>query len=96
MAFINPMSFLLLTISNEIVLETTTVPKIKTNSKTDQMKVSKNTRMDDADGVDVRSVVTSNNTVPNRKRNVVEATTLEIERRARAERNGLRLRSCDA
>jgi len=90
------MSFLLLTISNEIVLETTTVPKIKTNSKTDQMKVSKNTRMDDADGVDVRSVVTSSNTFPNRKRNVVEATTLEIERRARAERNGLRLRSCDA
>jgi len=96
MAFINPMSFLLLTISNEIVLETTTVPKTKTNSKTDQMKVSKNTRMDDADGVDVRSVVTSSNTFPNRKRNVVEATTLEMERRARAERNGLRLRSCDA
>jgi len=96
MDFINPMSFLLLTISNEIVLETTTVPRMKTNSKTDQMKVSKNTRMDDADGVDVRSVVTSSNIFPNRKRNVVEPTTLEIERNARAVRNGLRLRSCEA
>ena len=91
--FISPMSFLRLMISNDILLDTTAIPIMKTSNNVAQMNVSKKTLRTPAKPVEVTVVVTSNSTLENKKRKVVLAITVVNEINTIVVLNGRRFRS---
>jgi hypothetical protein len=96
MDFINPMSLRRLTISSEILLETTVTPREMIKIRAAQMKVSKKTPSAEASPIDVRVDVTSSMTFENRNRNVVAPTIVVIDSNTTEVLKGRRFRSCEA
>jgi len=96
MDFIRPMSRLRVTISNEIVVETTTIPNTNTSNRIVHTKVEKNVPNDDDNAFATAKDETSSNTFPNKNTKVVAVTILVSEINVRVVLNGRLLRSFEA
>jgi hypothetical protein len=94
--FIKPISRRRVTISNEIVVETTTAPSINTSRSIVHTKVEKNVPKDEERALATANADTSSRTLPNRNTNVVAVTILVKEINVRVVLNGRLLRSRDA
>jgi hypothetical protein len=84
------------TISNEIVVETTTTPSINTSRSIVHTKVEKNVPKDEESALATANDDTSSRILPNKNTNVVAVTTLVREISVRVVLNGRLLRSFDA
>jgi len=94
--FIRPISRLRVTISNDIVVDTTTAPNTNTSSRIVHTKVEKNVPNDDDKALATAKEETSSKTLLNKNTNVVAVTMLVSEIIVRVVRNGRLLRSFEA
>lgn len=96
MAFMRPMSRLLVTISSDAVVETRTAPRRKTSRRTAQTNVEKNIPSDEDVAPEKVMEETSSKTLPKRKMKVVEAMTLVSDMNTSVVLNGRLRRSFEA
>jgi hypothetical protein len=92
----SPISLRRVTTSREIVLDTTTTPSDKASKRVAQMKVSKKIANAPEVPPEVITEVTSSKALPNRRRNVVVATTVVRDAKTREVLKGRLFRSFEA
>jgi hypothetical protein len=94
--FIKPISRRRVTISSEIVVETTTTPRTNTSRSMDHTKVEKNVPNDVDRALPTVKVDTSRRTLPKRNTKVIAVTALVRESSVSVVLKGRRFRSFEA